>query len=312
MASLHERLSERERARTLERESSDSRRSGELEPTRLAPPLGATPSAQAQLLFSLQQQAGNRAVSGLVRSNRDASRLASRPAIAPLSSGRAVIQRELDKKALTAYTKQLKLQAEAQTNKGLPIANFVKVIKEKLSRNNDEVSVRHVTQILEALKVTVPKNLAALVAGGSTTMTLPQFQARFHHAAGTAVDGHEKAKKKKMTPDMGKEVPKLIDALTTGNMFLQHDGSAVRYDSQNAGSTTTNLQIQLGGEDVYVEKLSATDKSSVSVVVVDDSIVKICGESPEVAKFVLAEMKSAHTNSFADGNKRFLKLGPED
>ena len=305
----------------LERQSSDSRRSRKLESTRLAPQPGATPTPQAQplfslqqqagnravsgVLFSLQQQAGNRAVSGLARSNRDASRLAPRPAITPLSSGRAVIQRVLKEKVVKGYVTQL------QAKTALPTKNLVRLINEKLTKNNDAVTVEHVTQILEALKVTVPKNLAALVAGESTTVTLPAFQARFNHAAGTPVDGYEKAKKKKMTQVMGKEVPVLIAALTTGNMFLQHDGSAVRYDSQNAGPTTTNLQIQLGGEDVYVEKQSADDKSSVSVVVVDDSIVKICGESPEVATYVLAEMKSAHTNSFADGNKRFLTLDPE-
>ena len=103
----------------LERQSSDSRRSRKLESTRLAPQPGATPTPQAQPLFSLQQQAGNRAVSGLARSNRDASRLAPRPAITPLSSGRAVIQRVLKEKVVKGYVTQL------QAKTALPTKNLV-------------------------------------------------------------------------------------------------------------------------------------------------------------------------------------------
>ena len=264
----------------------------------------AADAAQAQLLLSLQQQAGNRAVSGLVRSNREVSREASSPAITPSRTGRAVIQRELKEKALSAYKKQL------QAKTGLPPASLVKLIKEKLEAKGDAVTEEHVSQILKELGVSVPKNLAVLVAGGSTVMTLPAFQARFHHETGSGVDGYATAIAK-VTEGQRAETPQLIAALNTGDMFSQHDGSLVRYDSQNAGKSTSNFQIQLGGKDLYIKKTSAKDKTSISGVVVDDSIVSICLLSPAVATYVLGEMKKAHRDSYADGNKRLLTLDPE-
>jgi hypothetical protein len=297
MASPHARLSEQER-RALERKPSDLRRRGELES---AQP-GATPTAHVQLLLSLQQQAGNRAVSGFLQSNRDTSPLVSRPAITRLS--RAVIQRELKEKAVQAYAKQL------QAKTGLPAAALVNLIKEKLTAKQDGVTVENVTQILKALGVSIPKNLSVLVAGGATIVALPAFQARFHHEPGGGVDGYATAIAK-VTQGQGDEIPELVAALNTGNMFSQHDGSLVRYDSQNAGKSTSNFQIQLGGKDLYIKKNSAKDKTSVSGVVVDDSIVEICGQSPTVAAYVLGEMKSAHSDSYADGNKRLLTLDAE-
>ncbi|MFL5926525.1 MAG: hypothetical protein ACJ77E_06280 [Gaiellaceae bacterium] len=302
MASRHERLSEQERARALEREPPDAGRRGELEAARPASQLRAGPAATGQLLLSLQQQAGNRAVSGFVRSHRDESRLVPSPAVTPVR--RAVIQRELKDKAVQAYGKQLRAKT------GLPATSLVKLIKEKLTAKGDAVTVEHVTQILNEIGVSVPKNLGVLVAGGSTVVTLPAFTARFHHEAGGGVDGYATAIAK-VTEAQRTETPELIAALNAGNMFAQHDGSRVRYDSQNAGKATSNFQIQLGGKDLYIPKLSAKDKTSISGVVVDDSIIDICVQSPAVAAYVLGQMKTAHSNSYADGNKRVLTLDAE-
>lgn len=242
---------------------------------------GTMPTGRAQLLLSLQRQAGNSAVSGL-----------------------AVIQRKLKDKPLQAYVKQL------QGKTGLPIANLVKLIKEKLTAKGDAVTEEHVTQILNGLGVTVPKNIADLVAGASTAITLTAFQGRFHHATGSGVDGYATASTK-VSAAQRDELPTLIAALTTATMFAQHDGSLVRYDKQNASTTTTNLQIQLGGKDLYIKKTGPKDKSSVSAVIVDDSIIKICEQSPAIAAYVLGEMQTAHTGSLADGNKRLLTLDAE-
>jgi hypothetical protein len=89
MASTHETLSEQERSRALERESSDARRRDELESPRPAPQLGTTPTSQARRLLSLQQTAGNHAVSAAVQRLRqeDGSRAAA-------IGGSGVVQRE--------------------------------------------------------------------------------------------------------------------------------------------------------------------------------------------------------------------------
>jgi hypothetical protein len=267
-------------------------------------PEWATHAAQAQLLLTLQQKAGNSAVGRFVRSSRSGSHLGSSPAITRSGTGRVMIQRELKEKKLAQYKKQL------QAKTGLPAANLVRLVNEKLTANGDPVTEEHVTQILKALDVPVPKNLAVLVAGGTAVVSLAAFQARFHHETGDGVDGYATAMAQE-TAAQRDETPELIAALDTGNMFSQHDGRLVRYDSQNAGKATTNLQIQLGGKDLYLKKKGAKDKTSVSGVVVDDSIVKICEESPTVATYVLGEMKTAHAGSYADGNKRLLTLDAE-
>ncbi len=217
-----------------------------------------------------------------------------------------VVQRELATKKLTKYGKDL------AAKKGLPITNLVKAIKEKLQAGNDAVSVEHVTQILGQLGVPVPKNLADLVGGTVTAMTLPAFLLRFHaNDAGGGVDGYATAIKKMTTPQRD-EFPGFVAGLTLGTVFAQHDGSLIRNDLQNANPTIDNLQIQLGGKDLYIPKLSAKDKTSVTCVVVDAAIVTLCLQSPAIAAHVLPLIRAAHINSLADGQKRVFTFDAED
>ena len=95
-------------------------------------------------------------------------------------------------------------------------------------------------------------------------------------------------------------------------MLIQHDGSLIRNDVQNAGKTTTNLQVQLGGSDLYLYKKDAKDKTSVTCVVLDDTIVSLCLKSPQIASYVLGQLKNAHKASLADGNKRIFTLDTDD
>ncbi len=218
---------------------------------------------------------------------------------------RPVVQRELDGKKLKKYGTQL------SAKKGQPIAALVKAIKEKLQSGNDTVNVEHVTQILDQLGVTVPKNLADLVGGTVTVMTLPAFLLRFHsNDAGGGIDGYATAIKA-MTGEQRDEFPGFVAAMNLGTVFAQHDGSKIRNDLQNANPKIFNLQIQLGGKDLYLPKQNAKDKTSVSCVVVDADIVALCQQSPAIAGHVVPLVKAAHINSLADGQKRLFTFDAE-
>jgi hypothetical protein len=228
------------------------------------------------------------------------------PVQAPVQAQRAgVVQRELATKKLTKYGKDL------AAKKGQPIVNLVKAIKEKLQTGGDAQSVEHVTQILGQLGVDVPKNLADLVNGTVAVVTLPAFQLRFHaNEAGGGIDGYATAINK-MTSAQRDEFPGFVAGLTLGTVFAQHDGSLIRNDLQNSNATIDNLQIQLGGKDLYIKKQSAKDKTSVTCVVVDKAIVGLCLQSPTIAGYVVPLIRAAHTNSLADGQKRVFTLDAE-
>jgi len=223
--------------------------------------------------------------------NRSVARLLS-----GISSAPTVVQRELKKGELATYKKAF--QGKAKLDPG----PLVTLIKTRLVKDGKTASVEHVGQVLGQIGVDVPSNLASLLSGGG--MPLGEFRTALQvDNADGPIDGYDVAIPKK-TDDMDKEIPVLISDLDATNMFSQHDGLTVRYDPQNAGKTTQNFQIQLGGSVVRLPK----GKSSISCVVVDDAIVRHCTRDPAIAAYVLGRMKTAHRSSYASGQKVRLSM----
>lgn len=213
-----------------------------------------------------------------------------------------VVQRKLSDKQVTTCT------GAVMGKKGGDIVLLVGAIKAKLVRMDCARTEQHVGQVLDKLDVPRPANLAALVGGA--TLTLGAFQGRFHrNPPGGDIDGIASATAK-VTTRIGRAIPALITALTADDMFSQHDGSLVRYDVQNAGTTTSNFQVQVGGKDLILVKKDAEDKSSVTCVVVDDNIVRICNGSPTIRAWVVGEMRVAHTSSYTTKKVVSLTLDP--